>query len=118
MDELSYSQKYHMETLRQNKALLNEDGSITTAYTVGVMHNGKIYNLPAYDRDTGEIIRDHKKLLDKYMDDINTGKVEGYPAKYKGDIKKHPANIAAQTEHEWIERNRGGGKNIGWRWDR
>jgi len=109
---LSFNQRYHLATLEENKARQNKDGSMTTVMGVGIPYNGNIYNVPSYDRETGEVITDKDELLQRWMPDIVSGGIKPYPQAFDGDISDHPANVAARQEHEWIERNRGGFDNV------
>ena len=115
---LSFTQRYHLETLKQHKARLNKDGSITTVFAVGVPYKGRIYNVPGYDRDSGLMVnpedpKEMESLIQKWKPQIESGEIESFPSKFDGDIKDHPANVIARKEHEWIEQNRGSEANVG-----
>jgi len=98
----SFTFKYHQDTLKQGKERRNEDGSITTVLTKGVEYNGKIYNLPGYDRETGRDLTEEEQIA-HFWPFIRAGRVEGYPVKWHGDMRDHPANVAAREEHKLID---------------
>jgi hypothetical protein len=118
VDDLSLTQRYHLDTLKKGAARQNRDGSITTVYAVGIPYNGMIYNVPSYDNETGQIITDQNALLERWLPAIKSGEVKGYPEKFDGDIKQHPANVAARNEHHWVDENPGSFEDVGFnmRW--
>lgn len=101
-DNHTFTYKYHADTIKQGKALKNEDGSITTVRVIGVPYKGRIYNVPSYDRETGTILSE-EQALKRFLPNINKGEVESFGMKFNGPIDQHPANIAARTEHQLIE---------------
>ena len=94
---LTFNQQYHRDTINQNKVLLNSQGQPVTAAVNGFEYEGKIYNLPTYDRNTGKTIKDPVKFFKK---EIETGKIKGYNIPFDGPIEQHPANVAARLEHD------------------
>jgi len=96
--EESFTYKYHKDVLKHKKALKNPDGSVTTVRVIGVPYKGKIYNIPSYNYKTGKIMSE-SEAFKKFKKNIDAGEVEGYLEEWGGDIKEHPANIAARLEH-------------------
>ena len=52
---MKFIDEYHRETINKKKVKKNKDGSLTTVYSVGIPFNNKIYEVPAYDNETGTI---------------------------------------------------------------
>ena len=96
--------RYHQDTLKQGKERRNPDGSITTVLTRGVIYKGKVYNLPAFDRETGKDLSEQEQIA-HFWPFIKAGEVEGFPIEYDGDIKDHPANKAARKGHLLIDKD-------------
>lgn len=93
---LTFNQRYHQDTVDQNKVLVNQDGTVTTAMIGGVtLDNGKTYNLPFYDRDSGRILSQHE-AVDKWMPQIKSGEIIGYDS-------IEAANKAAEDEHKMMD---------------
>ena len=76
--------------MEQNKARLNEDGSVTTANIKSVPFNDRIYNLPSYDYETGEDMSEDQTLK-KFMKNIELGEVDSY-------VDEESADKAAKIE--------------------
>ena len=79
----------------------NDRGQPVTARVEGIEYDGKIYNLPLYNRKGGFYSRE--EALDIYKEAIDKGLIQGYPKEFDGDIKNHPANIAARKEHKMMD---------------
>lgn len=101
-DDYSFTYKYHLDTIDKKKALLNEDGSVTTVKTIGVPYKGRIYNIPSYDNKTGRLMSE-EEAFKKFRKNIEAGEVESFPIEFQGNIQDHPANVAARAEHLGIE---------------
>ena len=72
-----FFKKFHDDVVRSGRAV-TENGKTTTMRIVGVEVNGKEYLLPSFDPQTGKVINDYDKLVDKYMPDIKAGRIKGY----------------------------------------
>ena len=97
---LTFNQKYHKDTIELGLVMQNDRGQPVTARVEGIEYDGKIYNLPLYDRKGGFYSRE--EALDIYKEAIDKGLIQGYPKEFDGDIKNHPANIAAREEHKMM----------------
>ena len=102
---LTFNQKYHLETIKQKRAMRNSKGQTVTAAVNGFEQDGMVYNLPTYDR-RGSTIR---KPLEFFKEDIKAGRIQGYKAdketysEDKNNMHLHPANVAANKEHKMME---------------
>ena len=93
----SYTQQYNDETVRQGKQRINKDGSTTTVLSkTGLGPDGKWYNVPGFDRDTGKDYESDDVAIQAAMDDITSGKVKAYES-------SEAADLAAQEEHKELE---------------
>lgn len=105
-DPFGFTNRYHFDTLAQNKARMNEDGSVTTVLSQGVMYNGKIYAVPGYDRDTGRNLTEDE-ALQKFMPNILRGEIPGLPARngvgIQGNSNNSPHNMYAASNHALLE---------------
>ena len=72
-----FLKKFHDDVVRSGRSV-TENGKTTTMRIVGVEVNGKEYLLPSFDPQTGKVISDYDKLVDKYMPDIKAGRIKGY----------------------------------------
>jgi hypothetical protein len=104
-EALTFNQEYHLETIRQKKAMRNSEGKVVTVRSKGFEKDGTVYNLPTYDRRGGAL----SNPLKFFKKDIKAGRIQGYAADKetysidKGNMHLHPANIAASKEHEMME---------------
>ena len=98
---LTFNQKYHKDTIELGLVMQNDRGQPVTARVEGIEYDGKIYNLPLYNRKGGFYSRE--EALDIYKEAIDKGLIQGYPKEFDGDIKNHPANIAARKEHKMMD---------------
>ena len=48
--------QYHIDTIKADKNLRNKDNSVTTVMARGLEVDGKIYQVPGYDREEGRIL--------------------------------------------------------------
>lgn len=101
--EFDYVNQYHKETVRQGKARLNKDKSITTVKTVGVEVDGMIYNVPGFDRESG-LDLSPEEAKQKHGEAISKGQIKGIPAKFDGPIESHPANVLAKQNHKALDK--------------
>lgn len=98
---LTFNQKYHKQTIEEGLVMQNDRGQPVTARVEGIEYNGKIYNVPLYNRQGGFYSREEAKEV--YKEAIDKGLIKGYPKEFDGDIKNHPANIAAREEHKMMD---------------
>jgi hypothetical protein len=68
----------------------------------GIELDGKIYNVPLYDRENQRILTEDQ-ALHKWMPQIESGEIIGYDSKWDGEMEDHPANVAARSEHEMMD---------------
>lgn len=103
---------YHKDTIAKKAAatVLNEEGRRlpVTVNAMGIDVNGRIYMVPGYDRDTGKIYtqseEDQKALKEVYIPLINKGVIPSVaPTAWDGDPNRHPANVAAQKNHDMMD---------------
>ena len=97
--------QYHEDTVAQGKSRTNEDATTTTVLSQGVLLDGKIYELPGFDRDTGKDIS-QEEALKKYKPLIDSGELPGIPLKTEADKKKYEQLI--QENHKKIEKPQDG----------
>lgn len=95
MDNMTFNQRYNLETLKKKRALLNDDGSVTTVKSIGIEHNDKQYVIPSYDNDSGTILSP-KAAKKKFMSAILSGQVQAHDTIAE-------ANAFADEEHKQIE---------------
>lgn len=87
---------YHNDTLKQNKQLINEDGSVTTVYSIGIKTpNGKFVAVPGYNRDSGKIMNE-EEAYNFWKKDIEANK---FPIYNTGD----ELNKRSQELHKFME---------------
>lgn len=87
---------YHNDTLKQNKQLINEDGSITTVYSIGIKTpDGKFVAVPGYNRDSGKIMNE-EEAYNFWKKDIEANK---FPIYDTGD----ELNKRSQELHKFME---------------
>ena len=98
---LTYNQKYHKDTIKQGKVMINEKGQPVTANVEGLEYNDKIYNVPFYNREGG--FYSEEEALKVYKEDIEKGLIKGYDKKFDGPNENHPANVAARLEHQMMD---------------
>jgi len=97
-----YVNQYHAETISTGRAKQLSDGKVVTVNAIGVEHEGKIYTVPGYDRNTGKLLSP-EEAKSKHMNAILEGKVAGIPLKFDGPASKHPANVLAKQNHRKME---------------
>jgi hypothetical protein len=102
----SFVNQYHQDTIDQRKALRRTDGRVTTVNAIGVPVNGKIYMVPGFNRDTGQILTEAEAYR-LYAPEIpkleEQGKIVGIEDNWVGDINDHPANVAARENHKFMD---------------
>ena len=82
-DYMSFVNKYHADTVRK----------------------GMIYTVPGYDRETGKELSS-SEAYERYLPDIEAGRVKGLPAGKAGMDKKtgvHFANLYARKNHKNVK---------------
>ena len=94
MDNLTFNQRYSIDTVNKKRALLNDDGSVTTIRSIGIEHDGKEYNVPSYDNDTGTVLSP-KAAKKKFMYAIKSGLLQAFNT-------PDEATAAAIAEHEQV----------------
>jgi len=99
---------YHRDTINQKAAATNADGDPVTVNAMGIDVNGRIYMVPGYDRETGKIYtqseEDQKALKEAYIPLINKGVIPSVaPLAWDGDPREHPARVAAQENHSFMD---------------
>jgi len=105
-EPLTFNQQYHLETIKQKRAMRNSEGQTVTVRAEGFERDGIVYNLPTYDRRGGIIANP----LEFFKEDIKSGRIQGYAAdketysQDKNNMHLHPANIAANKEHKMMEK--------------
>jgi len=105
-EPLTFNQQYHLETIKQKRAMRNSEGQTVTVRAEGFERDGIVYNLPTYDRRGGTIANP----LEFFKEDIKSGRIQGYAAdketysQDKNNMHLHPANIAANKEHKMMEK--------------
>lgn len=72
---LQFIHDFHNETIEQGRALKNADGSITTTYSIGIPYNGKVYEVPGYDRDIGRKMTEDEAYK-KYVPMLESGELQ------------------------------------------
>jgi len=72
---LQFIHDYHQDTVDQGKALQRPSGEITTVYSTGIPYKGKIYEVPAYDRETGRLM-DNSEVAKKYIPMLESGELQ------------------------------------------
>ena len=97
---LEFVNKYHTDTVAQKKVRRNEDGTPTTAMATGIEVDGYIATVPAYNRDTGQVITDRAKLKEMFEPKIRSGEIAVVPVKFSGARDKHPANLWPQLNKQ------------------
>jgi len=103
---LTFNQQYHLETIKQKRAMRNAKGQTVTVRAEGFEKDGIVYNLPTYDRRGGTITNP----LEFFKEDIKTGRIKGYAldketySQDKNNMHLHPANRAASKEHKMMEK--------------
>jgi hypothetical protein len=98
---LTFNQRYHKDTIELGQVMINEEDQPVTANVMGVEYNGKIYNLPTYNRKGG--FYTEQEALKYFRPHIDSGAIPGYVKEFDGDIRDHPANVAARQEHEMMD---------------
>ncbi len=94
--ERSYTQQYNDETVKQGKQRTNEDGTTTTVLSKTGELDGKWYNVPGFDRDTGKDYESDDAAIEAARADIEAGKVTAYAT-------GEEAISAATEEHKELE---------------
>ena len=99
---------YHRDTIDQKAAATNAEGDPVTVNAMGIDVNGRIYMVPGYDRETGKIYteseEDQKALKEIYTPLINKGVIPSVaPLAWDGDPREHPARVAAQENHSFMD---------------
>ena len=94
--ERSYTQQYNDETVRLGKQRLNEDGTTSTVFSKTGQLDGKWYNVPGFDRDTGKDHESDDAAIEAARADIEAGKVTPYDT-------AEEATAAATEEHKELE---------------
>jgi hypothetical protein len=94
--ERSYTQQYNDETVRQGKQRVNEDGTVSTVLSTTGELDGKWYNVPGFDRDTGKDYESDDAAIEAARADIEAGKVTPYAT-------AEEAIAAATEEHKELE---------------
>jgi hypothetical protein len=99
----SYTQQYHDETMRQGKSRRNADGTGTSVLSVTAYNpaDGKWYNVPGFNRETGQDYANDDEALQKALPDIKAGRVKAYDTAEQGIS-------AAQEEHKELENPQAG----------
>jgi len=75
----SFTQKFHAETLRQGKTLINDDGTGTTVFATTVQdpQTGKWFNVPGFDREAQRKLNSDEALAAS-LSAIRAGKVKAF----------------------------------------
>jgi len=99
---------YHRDTIEEKAAATNAEGDPVTVNAMGIDVNGRIYMVPGYDRETGKIYtqseEDQKALKEIYTPLINKGVIPSVaPLAWDGDPREHPARVAAQENHSFMD---------------
>tara|TARA_E500000331_G_C16709016_1_gene477298 strand:+ start:92 stop:484 length:393 start_codon:yes stop_codon:yes gene_type:complete len=97
--------KWHRETISQNKVLKRANGQATTVAAVGIPYEGSIYLVPAYLRDGKVLTEDevYNHWITKLPKLIQDGEITGIEDNYQGPIEKHPANVIAEENHIFMD---------------
>lgn len=72
---LQFIHDYHQDTVNQGKAFQKSNGEITTVYSTGIPYNGKIYEVPGYDRETGKFMNEDE-VAEKYIPMLESGELQ------------------------------------------
>lgn len=101
---MEFVNNYHDQTIKNKRAVRNENGSVTTVNATGVEYNGLIYTVPGYDNRTGFILEGEHNLLKRWGDDIRAGNIVGIPKNARDpESGEHYANIYASQNHERLD---------------
>ena len=73
-----FLQNFHNSVLSKGQESKDNEGVITMKIVSVGTADDKHYLLPSYDPNTGEIISDRDKLIDKYMPLIKSGAIKSY----------------------------------------
>jgi hypothetical protein len=76
---LQFIHDYHNETVSKGLALKHPDEEgrpmITTVFSRGIPYNNKIYEVPAYDRESGTILSEDE-VYKKYIPLLESGELQ------------------------------------------
>ena len=117
-DWVKFINEYHKNTIKNKLARRNEDGSITTVLATGIPYEGKIYLVPSYIGETGQVLDQaeaYKYWSPKLPEMIKNNAITGIPDDWVGkDISEHPANIVAKKNHYMLENESVPSSSIKW----
>lgn len=92
--------QYHQDTFDQGKARRNEDGTVTTVLSTGTLIDGMMYELPGYNRDTGENFTE-EEIHAEFGAQVESGEIQGLP--YETDEDKAEYERLIEKNHQGIE---------------
>ena len=72
---MQFIHDYHNDTVSKGLALRQENGEVTTVYSRGVPFEGKIYEVPAYDRNSGRLMSEDE-AYEKYVPMLKSGALQ------------------------------------------
>jgi hypothetical protein len=76
---LQFIHDYHNETVDKGLALRHPDElgrpQVTTVFSTGIPFEGKIYEVPGYDRETGKVMSEDE-VFEKYMPLLESGSLQ------------------------------------------
>ena len=72
---MQFIHDYHNDTVNKGLALRQENGEITTVYSRGIPFQGKIYEVPAYDRNSGSLMSEDE-AYEKYTPMLESGSLQ------------------------------------------
>ena len=72
----------------------------------GISYGGKIYMVPSYNRETGEIMNEDQTQefwSEKIPELERSGRIWPIPDNWGGPLGDHPANVMARENHRALE---------------
>jgi len=99
---------WHRNTIASNKVAKDAQGRNVTVNAVGLPIGDKIYMVPGYLPETGEILTEDEAYSywkDKIPQLEKEGQLSGIPNNWMGnDMSQHPANVMARKNHEFMDK--------------
>ena len=75
MPYMGFVDDFHNKVVSSKNVKRNEDGSLTTVFSRGIKFGDKIYEVPAYDPETGKNLSE-RQVSDKFLPLLESGELQ------------------------------------------
>ena len=75
MPYMGFVDDFHNKVVSSKNVKRNEDGSLTTVFSRGIKFGDKIYEVPAYDPETGENLSE-RQVSDNFLPMLESGELQ------------------------------------------